>query len=320
MKNKRIKRIAITLAGIIACSLFIVRCAPPIGEFAADPTPAAAASYSNYIVASNTATKSVVLLDPDGAYVCTLLRLSATSTEVPYGIAVYDSESILITVEGLDRVMKANLRTCTSENYIVDTNLTGTMRGITRLSGGDILISEGAAAGTTERYSSGSAPTRLTITGFPVNYQNTVTEMDAFTTGTANRWIQCSTGTDVVRVYGDTGTQLFSANSVAPAPTLGAVYDVVGCSIGPGEEIAAAYSGANDAVRVYTDGTLATTKWTYQNASILTAPLSVSFRPDGKVLAADTNNLLIELNSDGSFSRTISTAFISTVNKLQVIP
>lgn len=315
-----VKILFVAISALAAAS-----CAPPeSNDFAADPTNGGgtSTSFSNYIIVANNTSRNVVLLDPNGTFVRTLYQ-DFIGTNTPFGLSMYDSENVLIGIEGTDQAQIANLRTGTSSTYIVDANLTGTIRGVARLSGGDVIVSEGT--GSVERFSSGTSPTRITSGGWPVALMTTVTNMRGLS-NTANYFVQCSTGTDAVRIYNTSGTQQYTATSAVPAPSLGAVYDVQGCDVGPSDQIVALYNGANDGVRVY-DSTLASIVWTYQNAALLPNPRAVGFRKStangataGYVLAIDNSNLMIEINTSGILSRTISTPVIAVANEMLVVP
>ncbi len=320
ISNKIKYAVFMALTAITAAS-----CAPPASDdFAADPTNGAgsSASFSNYIIVSNNTTRNVVLLDANGTFVRSLFQ-DFSGTNTPFGLSMYDSENVLISVEGTDRVEIANLRTGTSTSYLVDGNLTGTMRGVARLSGGDIVVSEGT--GPVERFSSGTSPARMTGGGWPANLMTTVTAMRGLVS-TANYFVQCSTGTDAVRIYDTTGTQIYTANSTTPGTSLGAVYDAQGCDVGPSDQIVALYNGANDGVRVY-NSTLASVAWTYQNTVLLSNPRAVGFRRNsgnggtaGYVLAIDNSNMMLEINTSGVLSRTITTPAIAVANEMLVVP
>jgi hypothetical protein len=166
----RVKKVFF-LAAILSLSLPVASllhsCAPPKGELAGTPTTSAT-SLSGYVVVSNTTFRNVILMDASFNYVRTLYQ--AGVGDVPWGLAQFDSDNILVTVEGLDRVLKVNLTTGAITTIIADANLTGTMRGVARLSGGDIIVFEGAT--TIERFSvnsDGYTATRV-AGGWPVTH------------------------------------------------------------------------------------------------------------------------------------------------------
>ena len=250
------------------------------------------------------------MLDPNGEYVKDLLVLDKSGTETPYGLALLDSEHLLITIEGSDRVVKVNLNSGYSsvQSVIADGNLSGTMRGIARLTGGDLVISE---LSNVERYSTSGS--RITVGAWPKALQTTGTNIAPISSG---GFIHCSTGTDVIRAYDDSGTQTATA-----ASGIGGTTDVTGCSVGPGSKVAAAFNGTTDTIRVYSSAALSSTVFSYSNTTLLGNPQAVGFRPNGNVLAVDgTYNYLIEITSDGSYLKTIvSSAIAGPVNML-VLP
>lgn len=320
-KNNTLKRTGL-LALYTFCFWILTSCAPEGGSFVGKTVSGGSTSFSNYIIVSNTTTKNVILMDADGNYVRTLLQISAVSTDIPWGLAMYDSENVLITVEGVDRVVLANLRTGANAAYIVDSNLTGTMRGITRLSSGDILISEGAAAGTTERYTTGTIPGRVSTAAFPLNYQNLATGIASLPT--SDGWIQCSTGGQHVRSYTNTGTLVATATALSPVPSLGIAHTVTGCRTSTSGQIVVAFNGTTDTIRMYSSSAMSSTAFSFSNLGVLANPADVSFRPNGKILAIDgTSGLMVEIDPTGSSStpvRTFSSPFIATPNQMLVVP
>ena len=306
---------------IFAVSAFLSACAKPVpGTFITYPNGGVAASYRDYIIVSNNATKSVQLLDPDGKFVRELLALDKAAADVPWGLAMYDATNVLITIEGTpDRVWISNLDTGIASDFITDTtNLTGTMRGIARLSGGDILISEG---NTIERYSSTKA--RITNGGWPQALQTTGTQLDS---ALNDNFVHCSTGTLVVRTYNNAAVQTASATSVAPVPALVLTTNPNGCAVDKTSgKVAVAYAGTNDAIRVYSSTALATTYCTYSNTALIANPAGVSFKSNGNVMTVDiTNNVLAEIQPVNSTNcilvRSINSGAISTPNQILVVP
>lgn len=293
-------------------------CAEPKGGFVnGPPARGGPESYSGYIIVSNNATRNVVLLDPDFRYVRTLLQLNMAGGEVPWGLAVYDSENVLVTIEGVDRVMKLNLRVDQQENYIVNTNLAGTMRGLARLSGGDVVVSDNITGAHLERFMDASPPTRVTTGGWPLTLLNTMTMAYPLS---GNNFLACAGGTsDVVRTYNNAGAQTGTASATAPVPSLGAAHDTMACVADASGRIAVAYSGASDAIRVY-NSALTTTVWTFQDASLLATPVALGVRPNGNFLAVDATNVVVEISAAGSAVRTYSSGELSTVNQILVMP
>lgn len=316
----RVKKVFF-LAAILSLSLpsasLLHSCAPPKGELAGNPNLGAATSLSGYIVATNTTFRNVVLMDPNFNYVRTLYQ--AGPGDVPWGVAYFDSNNIVVSVEGADRVVKVNLNTGVVAQLISDANLTGSMRGIARLSGGDIIVSEGAT--TIERFAIGTdglSVSRVTG-GWPVTHGATTNNVAALST--SNQFLSCSiTTARTVRVNNDAGTQVYSASATAPAPTLGAAHDVTGCIADSAGRVAVIYSGATDSLRVY-DSTLATTQCTYSSATNIPNPGALTVRANGNFLIFDNTNMaVVEVNSACSLVATYSSNYLNTVNAMMVLP
>jgi hypothetical protein len=299
-------------------------CSPPKGTFASNPSggsSSGAVSYSGYILVANSGTRQVVMYDSSFTEsTARVLRLYATGN-TPASLAVYDSESILVAVEGApDRVDRINLTTGEiTTGFILDsTNLTGTMKGIARLSGGDVLVSDATTGAHLERFAvSSSGAVRYTV-GWPASPLNTIQMIYPLA---SNTFLACAAGTsDVVRIYNNVGTQLFTASATAPVPSLGAAHDVVACVADSSNSVIVAYNGATDTIRKY-NSTLAATTWSYSDQALLPAPLAVGVRPNGNVLAVDTSNAVVEINgSTGAWVATYAPSLISTVTQILVMP
>lgn len=296
----------------------LTACAPPKGTFAGNPT-GPVTSLSGYVVVSNTTFRNVVLMDPSFNYVRTLYQAGAG--DVPWGLGMFDSSNILVSVEGLDRVLKVNINTGAISTIISDVNVTGTMRGVARLSGGDIIVVDQGATNQVERFTVGTdgyTTTRVTA-GWPSAQGTTVVGLWPQTT-TANNFLSCSTGTDTVRTNNNAGTQVLSASATLPVPSLGAAHDVVACIQNSAGQIAVAYNGATDSVRVY-PSTLASTTCTFTDAVAMPNPAALAVRANGNYLVFDnTNNAVIELNSSCTQVASYSTNYLNTVNQMLVLP
>lgn len=279
--------------------------------------PDANQNFSGFIIVANNTTRNVVLLDPNGNYVRDLLVLDRAGSEVPWGLGMYDSQNVMITVEGVDRVMIANLATGQNASFITNVNLTGTMRGITRLSGGDILVSD---TNGVERFTGDLAPTRITSGGWPKVLLNTGRTLAKYTG--SNEFLHCGAGTsDRVDIFSNSGISLANASATSPLPSLGAAHDGSACAVGPSGQVAVAWNGASDAIRVYSNSSLSTISYTYQNATTLTNPTAVAFRPNGNLLTADsTSNLMFELDPTGTLVQTFQTSQIVVPNQILVVP
>lgn len=313
-KKNRFLHVLVALS--ISLSLATSSCAPPKGELASTPTDTTASSLSGYIVVSNTTFRNVILMDSNFNYVRTLYQAGAG--DIPWGIARFDNDNIIVSVEGADRVIKVNLTTGAVVTMASDAQLTGTMRGIARLSGGDIIVSEGTT--TIERFrvnSDGYTTTRVTG-GWPVTHgANTIA---LWPLSSSNQFLSCSTTTTrTVRVNNEAGTQVYSASATAPTPTLGAAHDINACVADGNGRVAVIYNGTTDSLRVY-NSTLATTQCTYSSAVNIPNPAALAVRANGNFLVYDNTNLsVVELDSNCGLVATYSSNFMNAVNQMLVL-
>jgi len=327
------------IACLPACALLsallfsLSACAPPQGSFTGNPTPNTSntsTSYSGYVVIANNTAKTVNLYDSNLRFVRTILTLTV-STEVPASLATYDSSSILVGIEGgasgQDRVIKLNLDGANDYFTIIqDAAFTGTsVKGVARLSGGDILASDSATlANQMERFIPSTLPSalasRVTI-GWPQGLQ--ATTMMIFP-GTNNRFVQCSAGTsDMIRTYNNAGgVQIASASALSPVPSLGAAHDVNGCVIDSAGRVAALYNGATDSLRLYSDYNLDSIVWTFTDLTKFAAPQALAVRPNGNFLVAElaTSDFVVEISSTGTYVTTYSPVGATGVTAILVMP
>ncbi|MCO5141935.1 MAG: hypothetical protein M9962_02465 [Oligoflexia bacterium] len=261
-------------------------------------------SFSNYIVVSSQLNQSVVLLDPSGNFVRELLVLDGETTDTPYGVGIYDSSHILVPVDGVDRVMKIDLSVgkSSAEVFILNSNLSGNIRNLTRLVSGDILVVETSAI---EKFNANGV--RITSGGWPKTLLATSTGLEKLP---GEGFVLCATGTKAVRTYDDSGTQIATASNGA--------LNVNDCAAASDGRIAAAYNGAGDTVRIYTDSTLASVSCNYLGSA---DPDVVAFRPNGNLLIADgTANIIYEIDENCNYIGSISSPSLATPTGMRVLP
>lgn len=284
---------------------------------------------SGDIVISNNLTKSVLLFNSSGVFKKTLYAPGATSGETPFGIH-YNShmETLMILLDGTaDKVVSvAKSDGAVNEVFIVDTNLNSatanSVRAITQLTTGDLLIGETSAI---ERFSyngfrvtSDSDSGVWPKTGAPI-LTTVMTQLSPLPDGGA---IACSTGSDVIRTYDNTMTQVGSVASGIAATT-----DVFGCIADNAGGVYAAFNGTTDTIRKYSDDTLGTVDWSYSNTSLLGNPVALAVLSNGNIAALDaTFNWVIEISPAGAFVNKLGGAtsdinnMLSTPNFIYVIP
>lgn len=245
---------------------------------------------SGDIIVTNQGADSVLLFDSTGVFKAVIYEISTVNAEAITGIAENEATGeILLAVDGTpDRVMAISKTDLTAREFIRDnTNFTGTIRGLAVLTTGETLAVE---TSNIEKFD--SMGYRVTTGSWPKALQTTGSGLDALSNG---GFIHCSTGTDVVRTYDATGTQVASVASGIAATT-----DVADCRVSPDGGIVAAYSGTTDTIRKYT-ADLATTTWSYSSLSILSTPSGIAVRANGNVLALDSAfNHVVEISFDGT--------------------
>jgi len=311
-----------TIWAVALVSLFATSCAPPKGTFANNPDGGTGStSYSGYVIVANNANRSVVMYDPNFTEsTARVLKLYPTGN-TPMSLAVYDSDSVLVAVDGTpDRVDRITLSTgVTTTGFILDsTNLTGTMKRIARLSGGDVIVSDATTGAHMERFAVSASSFLRYTTGWPATLLNTTFALFPLSN---NTFLACAGGTsDVARTFTNVGGTIVSATALLPVPTLGAAHDAVGCVANASGQIAVAWNGATDTVRLY-NSTLSTTVWSYSDLALLSAPLTLGVRPNGNLLAIDTSNLVVEINgSTGAFVTSFAPGLVATANQILVMP
>lgn len=272
---------------------------------------------SGDIVVTNAGNDTIVLLHEDGSYKDTLVDSQSDSQLIYNGLA-YDAinKYVLFTYDHLtaiyDAVKKIDLYDGAVTTLISNNNLQGTLPGLARLTGGELLVLEGT--NTAEKFlangTRSGAPFIATLT-------TNVADITKLSTG---GFVTCSSGTaNTVRTYNAAGVVQATATSASPVPTLGALAST-SCTQDSSGNIIVAYSGATDAVRMY-NSSLSTVLWTFTDTNVLTTPGKLAMKSNGNILVTDTGlNHIVEIDPNGALVRVIGGAVLSTPNNLIVIP
>lgn len=274
---------------------------------------------SGDLVVVNAGNDTIVLLDSEGTYKSVLFD-SQTDGTLSFGGLAYDSinKKVLFTYDSttaaLDSVRSIDLFDGSSNVLISNANLTGTLPGLARLTGGELMVLEGT--NTVEKFLSTGVrsgnPFLATLT-------TNVTDLSKLSTG---GFVTCSTGTaNTVRTYNAAAAIQATATSGTPVgvPALGAI-PATSCIEDISGNIIVSYSGATDAVRAY-NSTLGAVLWTYTNTAHLTTPGKLSKRSNGNILITDTGfNHIVELDPNGVFVQIIGGSVLSTPSNIVVIP
>jgi hypothetical protein len=302
---------------IISGAMFVIglaRCAPEGGVFLNSTLNASSSStdYSGYVVVSNATTRSVVLLDSTLTYVRDLAVFPTGTT--PRGVGVFSGNTIMISIDTVDRVATVDISVGSSSlsHVIIDSNLSGTINGVTRISGGDILVIE---TNNVERYnSSGTRQTLVNGVAWPQSLGNTGTEIAATPSG---GFVFCSTGADRVQTYTSDAVLIGDPGASGIAGTT----DASACAAGSDGRIAVAWHGTTDTIRVYSGESMGTLSFSYSDTVQLGNPTAMAFRPNGNLLVIDgTSNTVVELSTSGSVVATYTSSAISGANRMLVMP
>ena len=271
------------------------------------------------LVVVNNGNDTIVLLDSDGTYKSVLFD-SQTDATLLFGGLAYDAtnKKILFTYDSttaaLDSVRSINLFDGTSTSLISNSNLNGTLPGLARLTGGELLVLEGT--NTAEKFLANG-----TRSGNPFLATLTANVVDINKTSTGG-FVACSTATaTTVRTYDAAAAVQATATSAAPVgvPALGAL-GASSCVQDASGNIIVAFTGATDAVRAF-DPTMTTVLWTYLNTANLTTPGKLSIRANGNILVVDSGfNHIVEMDSNGVFVRVIGGAVLSAPGSILVVP
>lgn len=269
------------------------------------PTTSSFPVSAGDIVIANETSDAVYLLDSDGNLKSVVYN--HINTENASGVT-YANGKIYLTVDGVDRILAYDIYTSEVTTAIQHPQLSGTLRGLTVLSNGDMLIIE---SNNMERFNSSFE--RVTAGGWPkTNIMSTPTHVNNLSDG---GFVACSTGTKEIRLYDEDGNQTASASS----PGAGATnpYDCIELSDG---RIAAVWNGTADTVVIYSSD-LSSVELSYSDTSVIGDPRSIAQAANGNLLIADyTLDLLVELTTGGTYVRTLGDTVLNNASTVIVIP
>lgn len=262
----------------------------------------------------NTTADSILLLDSNGTFKEVLYTLP-NSVDSIYGLAFkYDTNEILFTVNGTPRVGAISTKDGTFRNLILDVvNLTGTLRGLTQQSNGDILIIE---TSTVERYSTLGVRKTL-VSG--VTWPNTLGAT------AAPEQLHTAQNGDII-ICGSANVNRFTTNAVrvgaAVVSGIAGTTAANGCLELSNGNIAVAFSGTTDTISTVGASMLQVTiASVYSDLGVLASPKSISQTLNGNILVADSGfNYIVEISPTGSFVRNLASGLVGTPNAVLSIP
>lgn len=275
---------------------------------------------SGDIIVVNGGNDSIILMDSEGNFK-DYLYTPSTSAVYSFPALAWDTlnNKLLFTYDSTtatnDKIMSIDpFDLSISTVYNNSSILTATgLNGIARLTGGSLVAIESTA--TMEKFD--SAWNRV---GTPfINATLTATAVDVAPLSTGGFVVAASGTTNTIRTYDSAGTAVASATSAAPTPTMGAAQAATGVVANSSGEILAAFSGTYDGVRKFSSN-LSTVVWTFVD-SHLTTPGKLAVRSNGNVLVLDTAfNYIVEINSDGTFKRTLASSLLTNPLAIIVVP
>lgn len=281
--------------------------------------PVPTTSSSSYLIKPgdilvvNTTSDSLLHFDSDGNYKGVLYDLDNVG-ESMYGIAwKSDTKEIIFTVNGAPRVGAISVVDGTYRNLITDTNLTGTLRGLTQLPGGDILVIETA---NVERFTTAGVR-RTSVSG--ITWPNT------FSGTAAPEQIHTTTNGEII-LCGSANVNRFTQNAVrvgaAVVSAIAGTTAANGCIEMSNGSIAVAFSGTTDTIRTVGAGmTQASIATIYSDLAVLASPRWLTQTLNGNLLTVDSVfNQIVEITTSGTFVRTLGGSLLGTPNAVFSVP
>ena len=196
---------------------------------------------------------------------------------------------------------------------ILNVNLTGALRGLAQLPGGDILIAE---ANNVERFSS-EGVRRTLVSG--VTWPNTLGAT------AAPEQIHIAANGDII-VCGSANVNRFTQNAVrvgvAVVSAIAATTAATGCIEMSNGSIATAFSGTTDTYRSVASTMLQVSIATiYSDLAYLSTPRWLTQNLSGNLLSADSAlNQIVEFTPTGSFVRTLGGSVVVAPNAVFSVP
>lgn len=276
---------------------------------------------SGDIIVSNAGNDSIVLLHSDGNYKAILYDIPTTATVSFAGLAWDAINKVALfnydsTTAGFDEVRSISPFNGIIKTVISNSGLTGTLPGVARLTGGELLVIEGT--NVLEKFlTDGTRTGNPFLTGLTANLAD-ITKLSS------GGFIVCSSSTaNTVRTYNAAGVVQATATSANPVNatnlTLGALAST-SCTQDTSGRIIVAYSGGTDAIRVYNSAMTAPV-WTFTDTNVLTTPGKIAVRANGNILVTDLAfNHIVEISSTGALVQVIGGAVLSTPNNIVVVP
>lgn len=265
------------------------------------------------ILVVNMTSDSLLHFDSNGVYKGVLYDVDNIGESL-YGIAFKsDTKEIIFTVNGAPRVGAISVVDGTYRNLISDANLTGTLRGLTQIPGGDILVIETA---NVERFTSAGVR-RTSVSG--VTWPNT------FSATAAPEQIHTTANGELI-LCGSANVNRFTTNAVrvgaAVVSAIAGTTAANGCIEMSNGSIAVAFNGTTDTIRTVGSGmTQASIATIYSDLAVLASPRWLTQTLNGNLLTVDSVfNQIVEITTTGTFVRTLGGGVLGTPNAVFSVP
>lgn len=265
------------------------------------------------IIVTSTASDSLIHLDSDGNFKSVLYTLPLSTDSIHSVAFKSDTKEIIFTINGTARVGALSVVDGTYRDFITNVNLTGALRGLAQLPGGDILIAE---ANNVERFST-EGIRRTLVSG--IVWPNTLGAT------AAPEQIHIAANGDII-VCGSANVNRFTQNAVrvgaAVVSAIAATTTATGCIEMTNGLIASAFSGTTDTFRTVAATVLqATIATIYSDLAFLSTPRWLTQNLRGNLLSADsTFNWIVEFTPSGTFVRTLGASVVVAPNAVFSVP
>lgn len=265
------------------------------------------------IIVTSQTSDSLVQLDSDGNFKSILHTLPVATDSIHSVAFKSDTKEIIFTINGTARVGAISVVDGAFRTFILNVNLTGALRGLAQLPGGDILIAE---ANNVERFSS-EGVRRTLVSG--VTWPNTLGAT------AAPEQIHIAANGDII-VCGSANVNRFTQNAVrvgaAVVSAIAATTTATGCIEMTNGSIATAFSGTTDTYRSVASTMLqASIATIYSDLAYLSTPRWLTQNLSGNLLSADSAlNQIVEFTPTGSFVRTLGGSVVVAPNAVFSVP
>jgi hypothetical protein len=263
------------------------------------------------LIVVNSTSDSLLLLDSYGNFKTILYDVDNIGESL-YAIAFKsDTKEIMFTVNGATRVGAVSVVDGTYRNLISDTNLTATVRGLTQLAGGDILVVE---TSNVERFSTNGVRKTLVNAVVWPNTLGAMTTIEQISATADGGFVACASGTDNIKRFTEDAVQVGVTVATGGA-------DAFGCVEMANGNIAMAYNiAATDSIRT-ANSLLGGVTSIYADQAYLGSPRTLTIALNGNILAVDSvYNQIVEITPTGTFVRILGGGILGTPNAVFSVP